>query len=353
MPYKTKNGKWRAHRMINGQRKTRVFPTRAEAQKWEAVQDLESWTQAATPAVTALEWTNRYLDEAKERFSYKTYNEKHLAFSGLLKVVRPDSAARDLSPADARECLTLAAKTRSGNAANKDRKNLAAAWKWGSKFLGLPRDNPFTTVDRFPADKQPRYVPPAEDMYKVLAIENGEVRLFLLTMLHTAARRGELLRLRWDDLDFEARKVRLWTRKRKGGGLEPDWIPMTPTLADALTASKVGARSVFVFCQEDGQPFTNRQHLMKRVCKRAKVQEFGFHAIRHLTASMLDREGVELTTIQAILRHKSATTTARYLHSLRGMARAREALESTLEVKRRNGKVLEMKQPAKGATSAG
>jgi integrase len=239
---------------------------------------------------------------------------------------------------------------RSGYAANKDRKNLAAAWEWGAKFIGLPKNNPFKDVDLFPADKTPRYVPPVKDMDKVLATEKGEVRLFLLTMLHTASRRGALLRMRWDDLDFEAGKVRLWTRKRKGGGLEGDWIPLTRVLAGELERHKATARSVFVFCREDGKPFTNRQHLMERVCKRAEVREFGFHAIRHLTASMLDRDGVELTVIQGILRHKSAKTTAGYLHLLRGMAGAREALEGTMDGK---GKVLEMKKPVKAATSAG
>lgn len=353
MPYRMLTGKWRAHKMIDGRRKTKTFDTKAEAAKWEAVQDAESWTRAATQAVTVLEWVNRYLDESRARFSDKTYQEKRLAFAGLLRVVEPGYAARDLSPSLALDCLSLAARERSGHAANKDRKNLGAAWKWGTRFLGLPQANPFKAVDKFPADKQPRYIPSVGDMDKVLSTESGEVRLFLLTLLHTAARRGELLRMRWDDLDFEARKVRLWTRKRKGGGLEADWIPLTERLAVELESHKATARSMFVFCREDGQPFTNRQHLMKRVCRRAGVKEFGFHAIRHLTASMLDRDGVELTVIQGILRHKSATTTAGYLHSLRGMAGAREALEGTMERKPSNGKVIEMKRPAKAATSAG
>ena len=55
---------------------------------------------------------------------------------------------------------------------------------------------------------------------------------------------------------------------------------------------------------------------MKRLCKRAKVPAFGFHAIRHLSASILARAGVPLPTIQMILRHKSSHTTARYLHSI-------------------------------------
>jgi integrase len=137
-------------------------------------------------------------------------------------------------------------------------------------------------------------------------------------MLHTAARRGELLRLKWSDVDLERQTIRLSTRKRKSGSLEYDQIPMTGLLKDELKAHWPRARSVYVFCKEDGRPFTERRHLMTRVCRRSNVPYFGFHAIRHLSATMMDQAGVPLRTIQAILRHKSATTTDRYLHSLRG-----------------------------------
>lgn len=46
-------------------------------------------------------------------------------------------------------------KTRTGNAANKDRKNLIAAWNWGIKYLGLSIQNP-CLVDRFPESKMIR-----------------------------------------------------------------------------------------------------------------------------------------------------------------------------------------------------
>jgi len=59
------------------------------------------------------------------------------------------------------------------------------------------------------------------------------------------------------------------------------------------------------------------------------VKPFGFHAIRHLTASILYHKGYEVSVIQSILRHKSPTTTNRYLRSL-GLEATRDALEKGL-----------------------
>ena len=89
-----------------------------------------------------------------------------------------------------------------------------------------------------PEERSPRYVPPKDDFWKVFNLTEGQDRIMLLTFLHLAARRSELFRLKWSDVDFENSRVRLWTRKRKGGALESDWLPMTDELNQALAGWK-------------------------------------------------------------------------------------------------------------------
>jgi len=66
---------------------------------------------------------------------------------------------------------------------------------------------------------------------------------------------------------------------------------------------------------------------MRRMCKRAGVKRFGFHAIRHLTASTLYNQGHPLSVIQAILRHKSPSTTEKYVKTL-GLESVRGVLDN-------------------------
>ena len=318
MAYREKNGKWRAVKIINYVKRTKTFKTERQAIRWEEEQTAELWQaeQENLVYVSLAEWSIEYLEFAKQKFVPKTLKEEKVpAFNRLFEFVPSSLTVDRLSVADCQRMLMAQAKHRSGNAANKDRKNLLAAWNWGIKVLKLPKDNPFADVDPFPVEQQGKYVPSVEDFWKVYEVARPEDQVFLLTLLHTAARRGELLKLEWDDVDLESGKIRLWTRKRTGGK-EFDWLPLTKRLRRELGEHSKSRISELVFCREDGSPCKWRQHLMKILCERAEVKHFTFHAIRHLTASILAQEGVDIPTIQAILRHKNPMTTTRYLHRL-------------------------------------
>ena len=195
-------------------------------------------TRTQPPTVTVYDWINRYLDYAKQRFSQSTYKEKITAFKDLLEYVSRDSLADNSTSDVVLKLLSDIASSRSGYAAIKNRKNYCAGWSWGEKFLNLPASSPFKMVDRFSVDRSPSYVPSHEDVLKVFNNETGEVYTFLLFLLHTAARRGDVFRVQWSDIDMANEVITLGTRKRVGGGLEHDIIPMTPVLKKALQAHK-------------------------------------------------------------------------------------------------------------------
>jgi integrase len=278
------------------------------------------------------QWSDEYLDHAKGKYVRKTYDEKARAFRWLFLSVKPELEPARLHSGIILKHFERAAKERSGNAANKDRKNLVAAWNWATKYIPeWPESNPFSKTEKQNEERMPRYIPPVEDFWKVYdALPKGMDKVMLFTYLHTAARRSELFVIKWDEVDFRNNRIQLWTRKRKGG-LEADWIPMTAQLKATLQWWRENRtfpehKNVFV-CQDKnnyckdlyGHPFQVRQHWMKKLCEDVKVKPFGLHAIRHLSASILDDAGQPIAVIQALLRHKSANTTAKYLHVLRGL----------------------------------
>lgn len=339
MPYK-RGTKYIAQTRRNGKKKEKVFRTKKEAVAWEVKMRQTSdadWN--VTTSITCLgDWAKRYLDYTVLSFSTKTYKEKRLAFKKLFQSIDPTLPVDALTPAVLLPHFQKQMMERSGNAANKDRKNLVAAWNWGMKYMEPPfnPNNPCLVV-KMPEVRTPRYIPPENDFWKVYGLAEGQDKVMLLTFLHLAGRRSEIFRLMVEDLDFENSRIRLSTRKREGGNLEYDWLPMTAdlimVLSEWLNTRPLDSEYLFV-CVDNtpfsrdyyGKPFQYRLQFMRRMCEKAEVKHFGFHAIRHLTASALYKKGEGVGVIQAILRHKSPSTTERYLKTL-GLEHTRKALE--------------------------
>jgi hypothetical protein len=152
----------------NGKLKRKTFLTKKEAITWEADQKKPECQDLPLKTVTVslIEWAEKYLDYSKVKFIAKTYEEKEAVFRLFFHFVDHSLPASELSNGNVLSFLQEQAKKRSGFAANKDRKNLVAAWNWGIKYLGFPALNP-CLVDRFPEKRQVRYVPLEKDFWKV------------------------------------------------------------------------------------------------------------------------------------------------------------------------------------------
>lgn len=92
--------------------------------------------------------------------------------------------------------------------------------------------------------------------------------------------------------------------------------------------------------------FKVRQHFMKRLCEKAGIKPFGFHAIRHLSAIILYQSGYNVAGIQQILIHKNASTTERYLKRL-GLDPYKLQEAFNVFENREKGKVAEFKSQKK------
>lgn len=122
-----------------------------------------------------------------------------------------------------------------------------------------------------------------------LFLAAGPERPFILTLYHTLARVDEILRLKWQDVNFQERTIRLWTRKRKDGAWTQDILPLNQILHENLRALRAKADpGEYVFTNpKTGTRFMHRPKLMRGLCRRAGIRHFGFHAIRHYVASLL------------------------------------------------------------------
>ena len=311
--YKTKWG-WRYLFQHQGERYGKSgFPTKKEARaameahRAEVMNGLKTEPDGSALSSLVVE----YLDANQGKLAKKTWLYKKYVYNCFL------AHAGDL-PIESITSLIVNnyLKTRpSGYNANFHRKDLSALFTWGIKH-GLCQHNPVTAVEKFKETRSPRVLPTAEEVAKVWEAA-GEYEPLLMVVAYTAGRRGEILRLRWSDVNFQDNKITLWTKKRRSGNLEPGTIPigeeLLPVLQD-LYATRTQDEWVFLN-PRTGTQYLNRPKIMRSICKRAGVRHFGFHALRHYTPSRLLSLGVSMKTLQHLLRHKSLSTTELYLHS--------------------------------------
>lgn len=329
---KDKGNRWMGRVVVHGRQvMAKVFaagkkygPEWREAKEWEEEQLKLVLSQTVIPTgyERLLAWADTYLDHAGRTMTHSTHVEKRNMMQVFFKWCGQNNvgAIEDITPPKAYAFLSMIWETKNASVANKYRKNLMAAWKWGVDFCeGFPQTVcPFYKVQPFPVDKKDRYVPPEEDLIKVLQQAEGQDLVMLLTMYFTGARRGEIFRLKWEDVLLQEGKIRLVDHKAGHGQRRVRWLQMHPELVKALSwwyeARPCKVENVFMQLHCDstmGEPFTQRLHFMRRLCNKAGVKPFGFHAIRHKSAG-ITFVGSGLNAAQILMGHYRATTTDRY-----------------------------------------
>jgi len=153
---------------------------------------------------------------------------------------------------------------------------------------------------------------------KEIKNKQSHLKPIIIFALNTGCRKDEILSLTWEQIDLKHGFINL--NKTKNG--ERRQLPINDTLRTMLKGlvRRIDVPWVFyeVIKQKDGTEKVKRFGSIKRsfvtACRRAGIQDFVFHSLRHTFASHLVMAGVDLTTVSRLLGHKSLTMTLRYSH---------------------------------------
>ena len=161
---------------------------------------------------------------------------------------------------------------------------------------------------------------PVEQLASFLreAKDSGVFEMYYIE-LATGLRRGELLGLKWEDIDFEHGNLRVKRQVARINGevveapLKTKNAYRTLPLADDTIQvlnqqrKKVGS-SPWVFPSPTGGPISPDSvlHMLHRVLKRAGLPKVRFHDLRHTFATLAIQNGVDIKTVSGMLGHFSA-----------------------------------------------
>lgn len=150
-----------------------------------------------------------------------------------------------------------------------------------------------------------------DEIRRLLAAASERFRPILTVALHTGMRRGEIMHLQWSEVDLRNRVLRVC--ESKSG--KQRTIPLDETLHGTLRGLTSRFKKGLVFPSPvTGNPWTDFRRQFRNATKKAQIDDFRFHDLRHTFASHLVMAGVDVKTVQELLGHASVVMTMKYSH---------------------------------------
>lgn len=171
-------------------------------------------------------------------------------------------------------------------------------------------DNPVRRVRLFRENNQRTRYLESDEIQKLLENCQENIKPILIVALNTGMRKGEILNLKWENVDLERGIIYLLDTKNS----EKREVIMNGPVKEALSKLTRHATSPYVFYKEDGAPYKDVRKYYETTLKKCGIIGVRFHDLRHTFASHLVMSGVDLKTVQELMGHKSIEMTLRYSH---------------------------------------
>ena len=145
----------------------------------------------------------------------------------------------------------------------------------------------------------------------------------IATAIYTGLRKGEILNLKWKDVDLE--RGIIYVRENKQNHHQVKMV--NDDLIDLFM--KLPVKGEYLFHDEEGNPLRDVKRSFQTALRRAGIEDFRFHDLRHTFASRLAMAGKDLYLIQRLLGHREPRMVQRYAHhSVESLRNGIEVLET-------------------------
>lgn len=228
--------------------------------------------------------------------------------------------------------------------------------------MGIVRENPCVRVVLPKLVRKEKKIYTVEETVRLMELlrkEPVKYRAFFFLLIYSGCRRGELLGLEWRDVDFANCLISI----RRTSCYTPDRGTYTDTTKteQSKRTLKLPQEVMDILCElrdfqlrqadifgdkwvESGRLFTKETgepqhpntsyHWLEKFCARNGLPFYGLHSFRHLFASLLVGNGVDIVTVSGVLGHSAVSTTSNiYCHMLEdARVRASDTVASALQL---------------------
>ncbi len=306
---------------------TETFNTEKKARKWAkqtevAIEDGKHFVKTEAKKHTFGEMIDRYLKQVMPRKSPGQQNHQTHQLNWWKSQLGPFTLADVTTPvlAEKRDDLSNqmvsgdeeGGKRRSNASVNRYLAALSHVYTVAEREWGWIYDSPIKRVGRLKESRgRVRFLSDDERIGLVSKCQASKEPLLyplIIVAISTGARQGELLNLRWENVDFKQGMIRLLETKNDERRAVPIAGLAYEELIKLSKVRNIGDDRVFPLT-----PDQVRWHF-KSALKKANIEDFRFHDLRHSAASYLAMNGATLAEIAEVLGHKTLQMVKRYSH---------------------------------------
>jgi integrase len=324
--FKRKNGVYAILYYHHGHRRWKSTNTTTKPEALAVLSRFRELVDRGTPSTPLAEFQKQFLSFAEVTYSkgtaylYRMVLTRFIQLVGNLYLVELTGEHFDRYRAHRLKERTEFKKhpgTRSVVSVNVELGTLKAAFSTAKRW-GLLESNPFAECLLCPEPERTPAFFTAQDFEKLThCIAERWLREVVIFAVLTGMRRGEILNLRWDQVDTSRRLVSIEsgpTFKTKEG--KRRLVPLNETALYLLKARRNLSASEYVFTMGDRRIDEDwLTHKFKGYVSKAGLDDkLHFHSLRHTFASWLVQDGATLYEVQKLLGHSSAKVTEVYSH---------------------------------------
>lgn len=240
----------------------------------------------------------------------RSYRDDELILARVAKFFGEDTPIRQINPHALELYRTERLKTVSPSRVNREmavvRSMFSKAILWGRMTI-----NPAKQIKAMREDNRKERFLSLEEKSALLSNASDELRPILVMALNTGMRQGEMLALKWADVNLDQNLI--FIAHSKSG--KTRHVPINSQLAEML--KRLPKRGEHVFSDESGIIRSRHGGIrssFERLVKKLGITNFRFHDLRHTFASDLAVKGVDIVTISQLLGHSSTRMSERYMH---------------------------------------
>ena len=315
--YKKRNGKWYCQFMVKGERIHKLLDG---ATGLESAKELELAERFKLRQIqnglrpreekkhSFKELTNTFLRYSEtNKADYK--NDKHKV-DVILNYFGNNAEAENILPEKIEAFKQEMLKKYSKAYVNRYLACLKTIFSLGVKNNKI-KTNPMKQVSMLVEDNYKIRYLTAEEEERLFKELPDYLKPIVICALQTGLRKSNILNLTWEQIDFDFGFIEILRQQNKGRKVIK--IPISEKLMQVF--NKLPKVSEFVFYNPDtGKNYKCIDEGFNNACKRAGVNNFTFHDLRHTVATRLVEKNIDIVVVKEIMAHSSIATTQRYMH---------------------------------------